>query len=242
MKLSRRLQCLLDRIEPGAPLADVGCDHALLAIAALRQERVPYAVATDRRRRPLAAARRRLQALPEPLARRLDLRLGEGLAPLRPQDGLATVVLAGVGSRTIREILDSGAVEALGLRRLVLQPQRSAAATRRDLLDAGRWHIRDEILLEERGEFYVTLVVSTAGPGGEPPYQEVERLVGRHLRRQAAGDPRQRALLARHVEAMRGELARGLERLEAQEGVPRTKLEAMRRKLAVLEEEVLRLA
>ncbi|NJK90237.1 MAG: SAM-dependent methyltransferase, partial [Myxococcales bacterium] len=47
-RLPARLLALLDLIPAGRSLVDVGCDHGLLAVAAVRSGRVPQAHGIDR--------------------------------------------------------------------------------------------------------------------------------------------------------------------------------------------------
>lgn len=45
IKLSDRLQLLLEQVPEGSRLADIGSDHALLPVAAVESGRVPSAIA-----------------------------------------------------------------------------------------------------------------------------------------------------------------------------------------------------
>ncbi|HEX4826398.1 MAG TPA: tRNA (adenine(22)-N(1))-methyltransferase TrmK, partial [Candidatus Polarisedimenticolaceae bacterium] len=103
-----------------------------------------------------------------PWSRRLRYRAGDGLAALEPADRIDTVVLAGVGGRTIVRILS--APPALP-RRLVLQPRTEERALRRWLSERGLVPVA-ETLTEERGRQHLTLA---AEPG---PDEELYRYPG----------------------------------------------------------------
>ena len=96
-------------------VADVGAGHGALA-AHLALRGTPRVIATERSEGPLAELRRNLTAWR--LADRVDVRCGDGLAPLL--DGEAdVVVIAGVGAVTALSI--AAGAPRRGVRRLVLQ-------------------------------------------------------------------------------------------------------------------------
>jgi len=147
---SRRLAAVAELVLPGQPVADVGTDHALLLAHLLDTGRVPRAIGIDLARAAVRSARLRHPAL--------DLRAGDGLAPLQPGEA-ATVVIAGMGGLRVVAILQRGPLE--GVRRLVLQPNRDVAELRRWLAGHG-WDLDDERLVEERGHFYPVLAAGRA--------------------------------------------------------------------------------
>ncbi len=180
--LGPRLQALADEVWAGLPVADVGADHALLPIALLRAGRVPAAVAVDRAPGPLLT----LRALRVP---GLEVRAGDGLAPLRPGE-VGTVVIAGMGGDLIAALLDRAPAGVLGaLRRLVLQPNTRADRARAALQRAGM-RLVDEAFAVERGRAHLRLV---AEPGPAAPLGDADLRWGPLLR--ARRDPTLRALI-----------------------------------------------
>ena len=63
-RLSARLQQLAEWVLPGRPVADVGCDHALLPIWLVQQGRVPFALAMDVSEDAVASARTLVERTP----------------------------------------------------------------------------------------------------------------------------------------------------------------------------------
>lgn len=174
--LSARLQRLADRVLPGLPMADVGTDHAALPVALVLAGRVPLAIGIDRRPAPLRAARAGAAAA---LAKdpRLDLRQGEGLAPLSPGE-VATVVIAGMGGERCLALLRAAPAVLARLQRLVLQPNTDWPAVRAGLVALG-WRIIDEDLVHERGQTFLTLVCAPgAGPLDRDALTADELLLG----------------------------------------------------------------
>lgn len=145
--LDARLLAVAEMIPHGSRVADVGSGHGLLPRHLLETGRAAFCVATERDERRLGSVLR----YPG-----LELRHGDGLAPLLPSDRLDVVVIAGLGGPSIARILDSPRRKALGIRRLVLQPQTGAADLRRRLA------LVDERLALAGGRFYPVLA---AEPG-----------------------------------------------------------------------------
>lgn len=105
----------------GARVADVGTGPGDLPLGLGSSGHASHCVATERSPRLLGEVRRRLGDAEKP--RWIELRAGDGLAPLSPADNLDVLILAGMGARKIIHILERGRPAALGIRRVVLQPQ-----------------------------------------------------------------------------------------------------------------------
>lgn len=160
-RLSPRLRALAEAVPPGAVVADVGADHALLPAFLVRTGRCPRAIAIDARPGPLAGALRTLRRYG--VQGRVELRQGDGLEPLRPGEA-DVVVIAGLGGETIAGII-AGRPEVAGtVRRWVLQPVRGREALRRYLAGQG-WRVVEGEVAEGRRRY----AVMVAEPGGRPP-------------------------------------------------------------------------
>jgi len=159
LRLCPRLAAIAELVPAGLALADIGTDHALLPSALVLAGRVPRALACDRAQGPLACAR--LTVARHGLGERVHLRLGEGLAAVRPGE-VATVVIAGMGPDTLLAVLAADLEQVRGLTRLVLQPNFGAEAVRR-WLAAHALALVDERLVEDRGRFYTVLAATPDG-------------------------------------------------------------------------------
>ena len=60
MHISKRIQAIVDMVSPGYSVCDVGCDHAYTSITLVENGKCPYAVASDVRPGPLAAAQKNI--------------------------------------------------------------------------------------------------------------------------------------------------------------------------------------
>lgn len=85
----------------GGRLADIGTDHGYLPVWLLQEGRIPSAIASDVGAEPLEHARRTAE---EYETQGLDFRLCDGLSGIEPEE-TDTVVIAGMGGETIRDIL-----------------------------------------------------------------------------------------------------------------------------------------
>ena len=154
LELTPRLQLLANWVRPGAKLADVGTDHAYLPVWLLLHGRVEHAIASDLRRGPLERARQTGEAWQ---VRDLDLRLGDGLSGIRPEEA-DTIVIAGMGGEHIAAILLAAPWTRDGHHTLLLQPMTRAEELRSFLADNGYAVIR-ESLVRDRGTLYPVMEV-----------------------------------------------------------------------------------
>ncbi|WP_046214726.1 tRNA (adenine(22)-N(1))-methyltransferase [Paenibacillus wulumuqiensis] len=153
MKLSTRLTRIAEQIPAGSRLADIGSDHALLPVFAVRQGRVTQAVAGEVNQGPLDAAQRQVNEAG--LGHVIQPRLGNGLAVLQPGE-VDVITIAGMGGALIVTILSEGLDKLEGVSRLILQPNVGEEFVRRWLLEHG-WFLSAEQILEEDGRTYEIL-------------------------------------------------------------------------------------
>lgn len=194
--LDARLAACAAYLRPGSAVADVGCDHGKLAAwAALNGHRV---VGTDIHAGPLETARATCRAAG--CAEQVSLRLGDGLAPLRPGEA-EDIVLAGISAETALNILDAAAwVRAPGIR-LVLCPATKTPLLRRGLAARG-FALLDETPLRAAGRVYTVLCAEYTGEetqaGGE--FCLVGKTAGKPFAAELAADTAQK--LAKQLRGM----------------------------------------
>ena len=119
--LSSRLQRLLSLVPADCPsVADIGCDHALVARTLCKERPLTERVfAVDRSEAALTAALDERAPLGH---RQPTFVLGDGLSPLLKEGTVNTLICAGMGCQTTIQILDAEAMSTLSVQRLVLQP------------------------------------------------------------------------------------------------------------------------
>ncbi len=174
--ISERLRTIARFCPPGAKVADIGSDHALLAAYLLRNGIASRVIAGELNEGPFQAAKKQLAALG--LMDRSEVRKGDGLAVLSAGE-VDVICIAGMGGQLIASILAAGKTKLEGVRRLILQPNVGEEVVRRWLLENG-WQLVDEAILEEDGIIYEILVAEP----GEPlaPYKGKERSVEELIR------------------------------------------------------------
>lgn len=97
MKINARLKKIGDLVEANSFCLDVGCDHALLDIYLVRQNKNIKAVASDIAEGPAEQAKRNIKR--EHLENEIEVRLGEGLSTYT--NDINTVIISGMGGRNI---------------------------------------------------------------------------------------------------------------------------------------------
>lgn len=153
MKLSARLQQIANQLPEGCRFADIGSDHALLPVAALRSGKASSVVAGEVNDGPLEAARRGVAEAG--LQARISVRKGNGLEVIT-QGEVDVITIAGMGGALIVSILEEGSAKLTGIQRLILQPNVGEDMVRKWLFSNG-WVLVDERIIEEDGKVYEIL-------------------------------------------------------------------------------------
>lgn len=158
MELDARLRAVAALVPTGCRVADIGADHAYLAMHLWQTGRLSGVIAADKNEGPCRSARRTLSAAG--LTMDIPVRQGDGLLVLAP--GEADVAcIAGMGGALIIAILAAAPEVLRTLRRLILQPMNDAPLLRRWLYEH-HWHLAAETLAEADGRLYEILA---AEPG-----------------------------------------------------------------------------
>ena len=169
--LDPRLQAVADFVPSSANVADIGTDHAYLAIALVQANNKRKIIAADLNSGPCEAARRTVrQAGFHGL---IDIRQGDGLSVLRPRE-VDAVCIAGMGGKLEADIIAAGPQVVSKLKYMVLQPQNGQEYLRQWLY-AHAWHIEEERLVKADGRLYQVI---KAQPGFMPVPQEAELILG----------------------------------------------------------------
>jgi tRNA (adenine22-N1)-methyltransferase len=167
--LSLRLTRVGEQIPDQARLADIGSDHAYLPVALMLQNKIQYAVAGEVVKGPFESASRQVKK--NGLSDKITVRLADGLAAIKPEDQIDTVVIAGMGGTLIRKILEDGKSQQRisGQERLVLQPN-VGERTLREWLQENSYTIVHEELIEENHKNY-EIIVAEAGSNTYTPQE-----------------------------------------------------------------------
>lgn len=180
--LPPRLQAVAALVPLGKSMAEIGAHDARLCLRLLESGHVPKAVAIELEERRLVKAQEAAdcrfsvfllwgehrKALA--LRSKLSLRVGSGLLPLAHGE-VSTVVLAGMGGKTIIEIVSEAATHGCleGIERFILQPMKDVAEVR--AFFASSWafsKVSDDVVVESsrkrRGKLKIYSVLAFDSP------------------------------------------------------------------------------
>ncbi len=153
MQLSNRLKTVADTVTTGNRVADVGCDHAYIAIYLAENDIAPGVIAMDVNKGPLSKAKENIQV--RGLSNKIETRLSDGLSKLNTGEA-ETIVIAGMGGSLMVRILKEGVKALEGVSELILQPQSEIFLLRRYLHEIG-FAIQSEQMVKEDEKFYVII-------------------------------------------------------------------------------------
>ena len=169
--LGPRLQTVAAFVPNGANLGDIGTDHAYLPIALYESQRISKAVAIDVHEGPYQSALTAVKA--RHLEAVIDVRFGDGLMPLESGE-VNVLTLAGMGGRTMLDILTARPDVLESVHDLIIQPQGAERAVRLALLGDG-WLLKAERLVEEDDRIYVVMAYSKDDGWDGAELQTIER-------------------------------------------------------------------
>lgn len=155
MQLSKRLLAVADMVTKGNRLADVGTDHGYVPIYLVKCGRIPWAIAMDVNKGPLARAEKNIAM--HAAGQYIETRLSDGVQELRPKE-VDSIIIAGMGGSLVIKILTEGEATCRSVDEMILQPQSDIAKVRYYLKEHGYQIIREDMILED-GKFYTMMKV-----------------------------------------------------------------------------------
>lgn len=149
--ISKRLEAVVGLVTPGGIVADIGCDHAHVAMYLYENSLCEKVIACDANSGPIDAARRNVAEAG--LENQISVRLADGLLGIS-DDAVDSVVIAGMGGNLVISILEKGKSCISDECELILQPQSDIAEVRRYLVHE-RFSILAEDMVFEDGKYYM---------------------------------------------------------------------------------------
>lgn len=147
MKISKRLETIASFIPNHSKVIDVGCDHALLDIY-LSQEKNCECIATDVNANALDQAKYNISRFH---VSNITTVLTDGLEGI-PYTDTDIVVISGMGTITIRDILDNRILP----NRMIISTHTDFEDLRRYVVSLG-YQIQDERYVEEKKKHYIIM-------------------------------------------------------------------------------------
>jgi tRNA (adenine22-N1)-methyltransferase len=150
MNLSRRLSLLASLVPNGDTVYDIGCDHALLDIfLTLYNNNTCYAI--DISKSALEMAKKNV--IKYHLEDKIHILCNDGINGI-PIIENSTMVIAGMGSLTILEILESNQDK---FKRIIIQTNKDYYLLRKTMTKK-QYKIKEEYVLKDKNIFYVIIV------------------------------------------------------------------------------------
>lgn len=154
MKISKRLRVISDLIPNNSFFLDVGCDHALLDIYTVINKKNTKAIASDINEGPLESAKENIKKYN--LEKNIKIKQGNGLETY--EKGIDTVILSGLGSYTIIDILNERKELLKDIKRLIISSNNNYYYLRKEITKLG-FFIKDEKIVFDKGKYYPILVL-----------------------------------------------------------------------------------
>jgi tRNA (adenine22-N1)-methyltransferase len=154
MSLSQRLLAIANMIDQDQIVLDIGTDHGLLPIYLIKEGKAPFAIASDVKSLPLNQAKKNVAMAK--LDDKIKLVISDGLESITSY--FTTLIIAGVGPRTIINILEAGLAKIKN-KTLILQSNVSSHLVRQWLNKNG-YKIVDETLVLENDNYYEIIKAS----------------------------------------------------------------------------------
>lgn len=153
--LDERLYLCAKNVRPSSTVADIGADHAYIAIWLVLNEVCLHAIATDLRAGPLLNAQKNV--VKYGVADKIETRLSDGLDAVFP-DEVEDVIIAGMGGELIAQIIARANWLKDPSKHLILQPM-SAEVELREFLASQKFKIVAEQAVVSCGKVYTVMSV-----------------------------------------------------------------------------------
>lgn len=148
--LSDRLNAIASLVPNSKTVADIGCDHAYIAIHLIQSGKAQRVIGCDVNKGPLMRALENAKSYD--VDDKIELRLSDGLEKLNSGEA-DSIVIAGMGGPLMQRIVIDGLDRIHDDTQLILQPQSDIGAFRRFLKEYG-FNITQEAIVYEDGKYY----------------------------------------------------------------------------------------
>ena len=151
--ISNRLMRIASYVDKKDKLIDIGCDHALLDIYLVKNKVLNKVLVSDVHEGALNAGISNIKK--EKLEKKIETRLGNGLEVLTDKDDIDTVLISGMGTTTILDILHNDYLK--NINKLIIQSNNDHTELRTEIVKLGYKIINEEYLVD-MGKNYIIIV------------------------------------------------------------------------------------
>ena len=153
MNISKRLRAISNFISDNSFILDIGCDHALLDIYTVLNKKGVKAIASDIKEGPLSFAKDNVRKYG--VSNKVSVVLGDGFSSYKL--GVDTVILSGLGSTTIVDILNRGCIYLDNISKLIISSNNDYYFLRKSICNLG-FYIFDETIVYDKDKYYPIIV------------------------------------------------------------------------------------
>lgn len=151
--ISSRLKSLVKFVNKSDKVIDIGCDHALLDVYLVKNNITNDIIVSDVSRNALEAGICNIKKYE--VDKNIDARCGNGLEVLNETDNVDTIIISGMGTSTILEILNNDYL--YNIKKLIIQSNNDYYELRRDINKLGFIIYKEEVV-SENGKIYINIV------------------------------------------------------------------------------------
>lgn len=171
--ISIRLESLATYVNYNDKIIDIGCDHALLDIYLVKNKLVKSLIASDIHKKALETGIENVNK--NNLQDKIDIRLGDGLSVLTKKDTVDTIIISGMGTTTILNILNNNYLK--NIKKLIIQSNNDYYELRKNINDMG-FIIKNENFIIDNNKYYINIVFVR---GEKINYSKKELIYGPYL-------------------------------------------------------------
>lgn len=168
-KISNRLLSLSKYISKHDKIIDIGCDHALLDIYLVKNKIVKNIIVSDISYKALEQGKKNIEKYK--LTKEIETKIGNGLEVLKEEDNVDTIIISGLGTSTILDILNNNYLNKIN--KLIIQSNNDHYKLRKNIVSLG-YKIDNEEALEDKNKNYINIVFTK----GNKLYSENELKFG----------------------------------------------------------------
>lgn len=151
--ISNRLKSLAKYFDKDDKVIDIGCDHALLDIYLVEEGILKSMIVSDIHEKALQQGIDNIKL--HKLDKKIETRLGNGLEVLNSSDDINTVLISGMGTSTIINIIENSYFK--NINKLVIQSNNDHEILRNEIVSKG-FKIITEDILEDSNKTYINIV------------------------------------------------------------------------------------
>jgi len=167
--ISNRLKSLVKYIDKKDYVIDIGCDHALLDIYLVKNNIINKCIVSDVSPNALKQGLENIKKYN--LTEFIETRCGNGLEVLNERDNINTIIISGMGTNTILDILNN--YYLIKINKLVIQSNKDYYLLRKEIIKLG-FIIDVEEVIEDNNKIYINIVFIR----GNVNYTEDELIYG----------------------------------------------------------------